>query len=488
MAVLSSIWGTVVVPPPLPLQPIPSASQITFQMRERAMFFHFGMNTFTNVEVGTGLDDPRTFYPKALNTRQWVRHAKEAGFKLVILTAKHHDGFCLWPSAYTKYSVQSSLWMKGTGDVVRELAAAVREEGLEMGLYLSPWDRHESTYGQTIAYNELYLGQLHELLTRYDTISEVWLDGAKGNNTPSMEYKFRDWFTTIRQLQPGANIFSDAGPDTRWVGDEQGQAGSTCWSMVNRSSIQIGGANQESYLNHGDIYGRNWVPPECDVSIRSGWFWHADQQPKTVESLLDIYYKSVGRNCVLLLNVPPNSTGLLPEEDVKVLHQFNAALKSIFSNNLASDALATSSSIYGEADGIQNEDESHYSPSKVLDKDIFTYWAPTAGQTSGYLQFDLQKAIDFNVVEIQEAFYMGQRVMSYNVDMWKDGSWYTLCNGTTIGYKKLDRFPAVKAAQRVRLVISKARDLPLIASFSLYLDKISPPLALLPLTNLHQST
>eukprot|EP00249_Psilotum_nudum_P016500 c25853_g2_i3 orf=3-1031(-) len=320
------IYATVL--PPLPLLPLPTARQLIWQRREQIMFFHFGMNTFTNVEWGNGRADPTLFYPERLDARQWVRAAKAAGFSLVILTAKHNDGFCLWPSVYTNYSVKSSEWKNGKGDVVRELSEAAREEGIDLGLYLSPWDQHEPSYGQTEQYNEFYMAQLEELLSKYGTISEIWFDGAKGKNAPNMTYMFNKWFGITHELQLLVNVFSDAGPDIRWVGDEAGAAGITSWSMINRSDITIGGT-QNQLLNTGDPYGKDWVPAECDVSIRPGWFWHRDETPKTVQELLDIYYKSVGRNCVLLVNVPPNTTGLLSTEDVAVLSEFKQSIDSI---------------------------------------------------------------------------------------------------------------------------------------------------------------
>lgn len=427
------------------------------------MFFHFGMNTFTDSEWGTGSADPSLFHPQALDARQWVRAAKYAGFSRVILTAKHHDGFCLWPSAYTNYSVASSPWKNGTGDVVEELAVAAHEEGLTLGLYLSPWDRHESSYGKTLEYNEFYLALLGELLTRYGPIAEVWLDGAKGDDAPDMVYYFQQWFNIIQQLQPGAVIFSDAGPDSRWVGDEEGEAGSTCWAMVNRSSITIGDSDGE-YLKRGDENGSDWVPAECDVSIRSGWFWHSNEVPMSINQLLEIFYESVGRNCLLLLNVPPNVTGLISEEDVEVLRGFNEALNSIFSVSLAANASVTADSIRG----------SSFAPSNILNEDISTYWAPEEGRTSGYLELDMGVPISFNVARMQEAVSMGQRVKNYHLEILKDEEWVNICTGTTIGYKKLDLMETMQA-QVVRLYIDNSRNEPLIASFGLYLDSISNP-------------
>ncbi|KAI5075736.1 hypothetical protein GOP47_0009812 [Adiantum capillus-veneris] len=459
-----ALAAEAVATPPLPVLPIPSSRQVTWQAAERALFFHFGMNTFTDSEWGTGKADPSLFYPQALDAHQWVSTAKEAGFSRIILTAKHHDGFCLWPSSFTNYSVALSPWRAGAGDLVAELSSAAHQAGLSFGLYLSPWDRHESCYGDTLQYNEFYLALLWELLTRYGPIAEVWLDGAKGKDAPEMVYLFDSWFSMIRQLQPNAIIFSDAGPDARWVGNEYGESGSTAWAMVNRSSITIGGDNDAIYSQEGDLNGVDWVPAECDVSIRPGWFWHSDEQPKSVNSLLELFYESVGRNCVLLLNVPPNTTGLISEEDAEALISFNEALHSIFSVNLAANATVTADSTRGVG----------YEATEILNDDLSTYWAPESGKRTGYLEIDLGSSLNFNVLRIQEAVSMGQRVISYHVVYLKDGEWIAMSQGTTIGYKKLDLIETVEA-QILRLYIDEARTEPLIASFGIHLDSITVP-------------
>lgn len=450
--------------PPLPELPIPSHHQLTWQASERAVFFHFGMNTFTDSEWGTGKADPSLFNPDALDAQQWIDTAKKAGFSRVILTAKHHDGFCLWPSSYTNYTVALSPWRGGNGDLVAELSSAAHNAGLSFGIYLSPWDRHESSYGDTMLYNEFYLALLGELLTRYGPIAEVWLDGAKGDDAPDMVYFFDSWISVIRQLQPGAVIFSDKGPDTRWVGNENGESGTTAWAMVNSSLIIIGGDNDAMYSEEGDQNGVDWVPAECDVSIRPGWFWHSNQEPKSVNTLLEIFYESVGRNCVLLLNVPPNTTGLISEEDIEVLIGFNEALDSIFSVNLAANATVTAESTRGIK----------YAAENILDNDLATYWAPESGNCTGYLEIDLGSSVAFNVIRLQEATSMGQRVIAYHVEYLKDGEWIAVCRGTTIGHKKLDWIETIEA-QVLRVYIDAAKVEPLIASFGLHLDSVTNP-------------
>ncbi|KAK4789790.1 hypothetical protein SAY86_017094 [Trapa natans] len=362
---------------------------------------------------------------------------KETGFSRVILTSKHHDGFCLWPGELTEYSVRSSPWRNGTGDVVAELAAAAKEAGIGMGLYLSPWDRHEECYGKTLEYNEFYMGQMRELLTRYGEIKEVWLDGAKGDGEKDMDYFFDSWFSLIRQLQPGAVIFSDAGPGTRWIGDEAGSA------------------------------GHDWVPPECDVSIRPGWFWHMNEAPKSALALLDIYYKSVGRNCVLLLNVPPNSLGLISDEDIRVLREFQVLRNSIFSRNLAKMAFLNASSTRG---GIQ---DSKFSTKNLLLEDIYTYWAPEENGTKWALDLQFPDSVSFHVLKIQEPIHMGQRISKFHVKiLGGEGQWRRVINGTTVGYQRLIPFQRLKT-RRVRFVVDKSRDDPLISYLGLYMDKFS---------------
>ncbi|KAI5082105.1 hypothetical protein GOP47_0001848 [Adiantum capillus-veneris] len=430
------------------------------------MFFHFGMNTFTDSEWGSGKEDPRLFNPSALDTKQWVAVAKAAGVSLVILTAKHHDGFCLWPSLYTRHSVRYSPWRRGRGDVIAELATAVGEEGIDLGLYLSPWDRHDPRYGNTLLYNEYYMAQLHELLTRYGEISEVWFDGAKGQNAPKMRYMFKRWFSTAHQLQPAINIFSDAGPDVRWVGNENGSCGPTCWSLFNASHAQIGIGANPKLLNSGDPHGVNWVPPECDVSIRPGWFWHKHQHPKTPTELLDLYYNSAGRNCVLLLNAPPNSSGLLAPEDIHALLSFKQMRDSIFAFNLASNSTSQihASSHRGRPFHALN----------VIDGRSDTFWAAAQGRIYSTITLTFKCPIAFNVIELKEPVELGQRVAKYLVRARENNKWRLFSTGTTIGFRKLDRNCTVKASH-VQLVIHKARAEPLLSTFSLYHDLVSKP-------------
>ncbi|XP_071698424.1 alpha-L-fucosidase 1 [Rutidosis leptorrhynchoides] len=456
-------------PPPIPILPLPTSPQLSWQLSEMALFLHFGPNTFTDSEWGSGHDDPSIFNPTSLNATQWVTVAKETGFSRVILTAKHHDGFCLWPSDYTDYSVKSSPWRNGDGDVVAELAKAADKSGIQLGLYLSPWDRHEVSYGKTLEYNEYYMAQMTELLTRYGNVKEVWLDGAKGEGEKDMEYFFDNWFSLIHQLQPGAVIFSDAGPDVRWVGDEGGYSSTTCWSLFNRTNATIGGTDP-SYSQGGDPLGHDWVPPECDVSIRPGWFWHPSEAPKSAKNLLELYYNSVGRNCLLLLNVPPNSSGLISEEDVKVLKEFSNLKKSIFEHNLAKTAVVSASSTRGAGVGYN---DTRFTSRSILEEGIFTYWAPHKNQSKWIIYVDFNKSVCFNVVQIQEPIQMGQRIVKFHLDVVnQDGEWGEIFSGTTVGYRRILRFPFVKT-QSLRLVIDRSRADPLVAYLGVHIDTIS---------------
>lgn len=428
------------------------------------MFLHFGVNTFSDSEWGTGDENPSIFNPIGLNTTQWANVAAEAGISLMILTAKHHDGFCLWPSKYTKHSVISSKWQNGKGDVVKEFVNAATHKGIDVGIYLSPWDRHDSRYGDDLLYNEYYLAQLQELLKKYQDVREIWFDGAKDPKAQNVTYYFSDWFSMVKELQSSINIFSDAGPDVRWVGDETGTAGDTCWSTINRTSLSIGASNITQYLNTGDPKGTDWLPAECDVSIRPGWFWHKSESPKKLSELLDIYYKSVGRNCVLLLNIPPNTTGLISENDAHRLKEFRSAINTIFHKNIAEDCYVKVSSQRGGKEG-------GFGPENMLDSDhLWSYWTPREDDKEKDHWIEIwgnDGSLRFNVIRIQEAIGLGQRIERYEI--YVDGK--SIIKGTTIGYKRLHRLDGdVVHARVVRIRFIKARGVPLISSIGLHFD------------------
>jgi alpha-L-fucosidase len=426
----------------------PTPQQLAWQDAELTMFLHFGMNTFTDREWGEGNEDPKLFNPTELDARQWVRVAKEAGFKYLILTAKHHDGFCLWPSRYTEHSVKNSPWRDGKGDVVREFADACREARLKMGLYLSPWDRHEPTYGDSPAYNRHYIHQLTELLTQYGEVAEVWFDGANGEgpNGKKQEYDWQAFYGTIRKLQPKA-LIAISGPDVRWVGNEDGVAHETEWSV-----------QEPNPTFHPGVQHPVWWPAECDTSIRPGWFWHRkeDTQVKSLFHLLDIYFQSVGRNSVLLLNVPPNDRGLISDPDIARLREFRAALDRMFAHDLARGKHARADSA---APG--------HAAQRAIDGDPATFWMPREDAPTTPLEVDLGTPTAFNLILTQEFIAEGQRVEAYRIEAETEAGWKELYRGTTIGHKKLDRFPTV-TARKVRLTLLQSRACPQIRAFGIY--------------------
>jgi alpha-L-fucosidase len=409
-------------------RPVPSPAQLAWQQDELAMFLHFGVNTFSDREWGDGTEDPATFVPAALDARQWARAARAAGFRSMILTAKHHDGFCLWQTRTTDHSVARSGWRGGHGDVVRDLVDACRAEGLKAGVYLSPWDRNAPAYGDSPRYNEMYRAQLAELLTNYGPIHEVWFDGANGEG-PNGRRQLYDWpsvWRLVRRLQPRAVMFSDAGPDIRWIGNENGSADETNWSTVDPGAVPYPGASGDDVsrmLQHGDRNGTVWRPGETDVSIRPGWFYHAaeDASVKSADRLVALYFSSVGRNSKLLLNVPPTRDGLLHTDDVAQLAGMRRRLDALFAHDLANGRR------------LRWRAQTHTAVAEI----------------------DLGRTTPVGIVDLAEDIVHGQVVARYLVEGSDDGPWRTLSHGTTIGYRKLDRFPVV-SARRVRLTIEDA--------------------------------
>ncbi len=441
---------------------VPTPRQLAWHELEFHAFVHFGLNTFTDREWGDGTEDPALFNPTQLDAHQWVRVFKTAGMKQVVLSAKHHDGFCLWPSKYTTHSVKNSPWRDGRGDLVREVADACRAAGLKFGIYLSPWDRHEATYGDSPRYNEFYKNQLTELLTNYGPIYEVWFDGAcgEGPNGKRQVYDWAGYIELIRKLQPQAVIFSDAGPDIRWIGNENGYAGETNWSMLRRDEFYPGAPNYRQ-LTSGHEDGTHWVPGECDVSIRPGWFYHTaqDDQVKSLADLLEIYYRSVGRNAVLLLNVPPDRRGLIHENDAARLAEFREVIDETFKTNLARGAGASASNV--------RDNSSDYAATNAIDGDRQTCWAVDAGANSTTLTIDLKDACTFDRALLQEDIRLGQRVRAFALEAWDGHNWQRIAAGTTIGYKRLLRFPAT-TTRRVRLLIEDSRRSPVLSEFGLF--------------------
>ncbi len=445
------------VAPPKPLAPTPTPAQLAWQQLEYYAFAHFGMNTFTDHEWGEGRAQPDNFNPTQFDARQWARVVKAAGMRGIIITAKHHDGFCLWPSATTEYSVKQSKWRAGQGDVLKELSAACQEYGLKFGVYISPWDRNHPLYG-TPKYNAVYKAQWRELLTNYGSVFESWLDGAN-DGKKRMVYDFWGFFATIKGLQPQTIIFSDAGPDIRWVGNEKGFAGETNWSPRDNEGTFPGFAD-EKQLNVGDENGTSWLPAECDVSLRPGWFYHAneDEKLKSVEQLLNIYYGSVGRNANLLLNIGVDRRGLVNEHDERRLLEFKQALDEEFAHKLT-PVRATATNVRGNS--------IVFGAAKATDADANSYWATDDGVAIASLELDFGKEVEFNRFLAQEQIALGQRVKRFSLHVWRNGAYETLAQQTTIGYKRLLRFPAVKTS-KLRFSIEAAKACPAINNLAVY--------------------
>ena len=459
--------------PPAPLEPFPSQNQVEYQQLEFIGFIHFTVNTFTDKEWGYGDESPSVFNPSNLDVRQWARIARQAGMKQLILTAKHHDGFCLWPSKYTEHSVKNSPYKNGKGDIVREFVEACRAEGLKVGLYLSPWDRHQASYGQP-TYITYYRNQLEELLTQYGEINELWIDGANGGDgyyggareTRKIDRKtYYDWPETLKMIykwQPNITVFSDAGPGVRWIGNEHGHAGDPSWSIIEKDSLVIGGSDRE-YLNHGSPDGTDWIPGQADVSIRPGWFYHSheDSLVKTPEHLVDIYYKSVGRNALLLLNFPPDKSGRIHPTDSANVMQMQEILRATFNENLSTDIEVNASSRY--------KDVALYTPGQVLKDNLSTFWMAAENDANPALTLSSDKAVTWDRLLIQEPIQLGQRISSFVVEIDQNGSWETVFEGKTIGYKRIVRLPHPVSTSKTRIRFTGFRGDPAIAYVGLFL-------------------
>lgn len=453
----------------------PSPRQLRWQELELTAFFHFGVNTFTGNEWGSGKEDPKVFNPTHLDARQWVRAVKEAGIKQVIITAKHHDGFCLWPSKYTEHSVKNSPWKDGKGDVVKEVADACREYHIGFGIYLSPWDRNSPLYGSGDAYNEYFMNQLTELLTQYGRVDEVWFDGAngEGSNGKKQVYDFNKWYQLIRKLQPGA-VIAIMGPDVRWVGTESGYGRETEWSVVpannlNQDQIAAGSQHDLTFKPQGDMTGNDlggseriknakglvWYPAEADVSIRPGWFFHEDQnnKVKSPEKLMDIYYNSVGKNCVLLLNIPPDKEGLLNDSDVNALKYWKKLRDETFKTNLLK--------------GASVECDNGIGTQLTLDDKYNTFFTTRDKDTTAIITMQMKKTATFDVLLLQENIAIGQRIEKFALEYWDGSDWKKVTEGTTVGYKRLLRFPVI-TTNRVRLKIESSRLNPTLSTIALY--------------------
>jgi alpha-L-fucosidase len=473
LAIIFSLCPTVFciaqISVPKPFGPIPTSNQLRVQQMESYAFVHFSLNTYTDQSWGFGNEDVNLFNPKDLDCRQWARTCKEAGMKGIIITAKHHCGFCLWPSKYTAYSVKNSPWKNGEGDVVREMAAACKEYGLKLGIYLSPWDRNNPDYGKP-EYITYFRNQLTELLTNYGPIFEVWFDGANGgsgyydgaNETRTIDrttyYDWKNTYALIHKLQPNCVIWNDGGDrgDLRWVGTEAGYVGETNWSLLN-----VTGEVTWDMLHHGLENGNAWVPAEVNTSIRPEWFYHPaeDTKVKTLPQLMDTYYHSIGRNATFLLNFPIMPNGLINERDEKVASEFGQAVKEAFAVDLAKMKHVIASGIRGNS--------KKFSADNAVDDNKDTYWTTDDDIKTASLIIDLGKLTSFNRFLVQEYIQLGQRVKAFTVEALVNGNWKEVANATTIGYKRILTFPSVRAT-KVRLNITGSKSCPLISNIGVY--------------------
>ena len=454
---------------PTPIGPLPTAAQLAWHEMELNAFVHFTTNTFTDKEWGYGDESPAIFNPTAFDADQWITTFKEAGFKGVILTCKHHDGFCLWPSEFTEHSVKNSPFKK---DVVKEVADACKRHGLKFGIYVSPWDRNHSDYG-TPKYVEYYRNQLKELFTNYGPIFEMWFDGANGGDGfyggKSEQRKingatFYEWPTTlnmVRELEPEVIFFSDAGPGVRWVGNERGIAGETNWNTITPDTLFAGKGGIENLLNTGSENGTHWIPAEVDVSIRPGWFYHVkeDSLVKSPEKLLEIYLTSVGRGSTLLLNVPPDRRGLIHENDVQALMQWRALLDETFKTNLARNARTTASTHRGGS--------KIYSPANLTDNNPETYWATNDNEIISSVELELDKPQEVKYVLLQEYIKLGQRVRSFTIEVWSGDRWLPVAEATTIGYKRIVKLEPVQT-DKIRISFRDSKACPLISNVEIF--------------------
>jgi alpha-L-fucosidase len=448
--------------PPEPVLPIPNEYQLAWHKLEQYAFIHFTTNTFTDKEWGYGDENPKIFNPTELNAEQWVTTIKETGLKGLIITTKHHDGFCLWPSKYTEHSLKQSPYKNGNGDIVKEVADACRKHGLLFGAYLSPWDRNFAGYAKP-EYITYYRNQLTELIENYGPFFEIWFDGANGGDGyygGSREIRkidnstYYDWPNTIsiaRKLNPEAILFSDAGPDIRWCGNERGVAGETNWNTISIDTLHPGKAGISPLLNKGSEDGNAWVPAEVDVSIRPGWFYHAkeDTSVRTAENLFKIYLESVGRGSNLLLNLPPDRRGLIHENDVKTLREWKKLIDKAFANNIAPLADVKANTYRGKSH--------QFSAANVTDSNDETYWATDDNILSGNIEMDFKQPRKINYVVLQEYIALGQRVKSFDIEILKNDKWEKVAFGTTIGYKRILPLENIETTKlKINILDSKA--------------------------------
>lgn len=463
LCLFSAFWlgSCTQAPPPTPVLPVPEPKQVAWQQMETYAFVHFSMNTFNDMEWGYGDADINLFNPSELDCEQWVRTFKDAGLSGVIFTAKHHDGFCMWPSAYTEYSVKNAPWKGGNGDVVRDLSDACKKYGIKFAVYLSPWDRNRADYG-TPSYVDYFHNQLTELMSNYGEVFEIWFDGANGgngwyggaNDSRTIDrknyYNYPKIFAIANSLQPQAVIFGDGGPGCRWVGNESGYAGATNWSFLRKGEVYPGYPNYKE-LQYGHADGNQWTAAECDVSIRPGWFYHQreDDRVKSVAHLTDLYYRSVGHNATLLLNFPVDRRGKVHPIDSARAIALHHRLQEEMKTNLLQGLTPEASNVRG----------TQFAPAATTDGQYDTYWATADSINSGSLIYSFAQPTELNRVLIQEYIPLGQRVKAFLIETLTDGVWVPVKvneETTTVGYKRIVRFDNAKA-EKLRISFLDSR-------------------------------
>lgn len=472
---------------PKPYGTIPNKAQLNWHEMEMYSIIHYGVDTYTDKEWGFGDEKPEIINPKKFDATQIVGAVKAGGFKGVVVVAKHHDGLCIWPTKTTTHSISASKWMNGKGDMVKDYQLACEKLNMQLGLYCSPWDRNSAAYGKP-EYLDIYRNQLNELLTNYGKVFVSWHDGANGGNgyygganeerkiDRSSYYQWPKTWDMIRQWQPNAAIFGDVGPDVRWVGNEEGIAGETCWATYTPEAPEAGktasnGFSQYWKATQGTKNGKYWMPAECDVPMRPGWFYHASQNEKvrTASDLVNLYYQSVGRGANLNLGVSPNPDGLLDNRDVEELKKFGSIIKQTFQTNLLAKAKFTTSN-------VRQHDNSRFGVQYLSDQDRYTYWATDDTVLTAQLTVTLPSATVFNVIQLRENIKLGQRIRAFSIDVFEKGAWKEIAKATSIGPNRLIRLAQKIKATKLRLRITEADACIALSHLGLYNEPPRPDL------------
>jgi alpha-L-fucosidase len=478
--------GGFAQPAPKPYGPLPTQGQLNWQETGMYCLIHWGPDTYTDKEWGYGDEDPKLINPANFDAMQIVGAAKAGGFKGIIVVAKHHDGFCLWPTKTTEHNISKSPYKNGKGDILREYRQACDKLGMKMGVYCSPWDRNSALYGKPEYVTQVYRRQLKELYTNYGPIFIIWHDGANGGDgyyggarevrkiDRSNYYGWDETWGIARKLQPNAVIFGDVGPDVRWVGNERGEAGETSWETYTPHAPDAGkkpgnGYTKDAEGTEGHRNGKFWMPAECDVALRPGWFYHArqDDSVKTPRILMDLYYKSVGRGACLDLGLSPNQSGKLHINDVAALKGFGASLAYTFKNNLAKGASITASDVRGKNDA-------KYGALNLVDNDRYSYWATNDKVTTPQLIVDMHKITVFDVIRLRENIKLGQRIEEVAIDAWLKGKWQQIASATSIGANRLIKLNNKIKASKVRLRITKSPVSIALSDFGVFNEVLFP--------------